>query len=170
MTLDEYSNYYMSFVVLALGSSVDRAARQLPDVDRNTGVESDYKNKMSGLIVLLLVSVIEANFLSKQDFNKLRNFSQPDCSLPAGADLNEISSFIYIRDCFAHDPTGSIFDSGDNTIAFKDEILKGAFPYASISNGKLVVRPDATHQLHLTVRRFFGVTPRISLNLAQEEV
>jgi hypothetical protein len=150
MTLAEYRRFYLDLILGILGGNHAHFAITMPtEVQR----KAEYDNYRAGFTVLALMSLIEANFLSKSDLKALRNF-QSTSSIPATINQRHLSGFIYLRDCFAHNPLAILLSSGANTTAFLAAISAGQFPFASISGQNL--RIEGTHELHLLVLRFFG--------------
>ena len=150
MTLPEYRRYYLDLTLGILGGNHAHFAITMPaEIKR----KADYDNYRAGLIVLALVSLIEANFLSKSDLKALRNF-QPASGVTTAVDQLHLSGFIYLRDCFAHNPIANLLPPGPNTTAFLAAVAAGTFPFATVSGQAL--RIENTHQLHLLVLRLFG--------------
>jgi hypothetical protein len=156
MTVDEYIRYYLEFIMVGIGSSVMRAANALPRLESDLPRQQDYENTKRGLTVLLLVSFIEANFLSGNDMSLLRKFTPPRTTLSALVNPIHLSGFIYLRDSFAHDPSGVLFGEGDNTSGFARAVADGTFPWATIAGNSITVDPSATRELHFIVLRLFG--------------
>ena len=156
MTKSEYAAYYIRFIVTVLGPAVNREAHNDQGLMSDPALQADLENKKNGLIVLTLVSFIESNFLPKADLKLLRQFQAPAQALPSTLNQLHISCFIYLRDCFAHNPTGALLGAGINTAAFTAAVASGAFPWASVSGQSITVVPTGIHELHLNVLRFFG--------------
>lgn len=156
MTLEEYRSYYIRFLVTIIGPSVKREAHNEPALASDLPLQVDLENKKTGLMVLTLVSLIEANFLSKQDMRALRSFTVPPTPLPASVALDHLASCIYIRDCVAHNPSGVLLPPGQNTTAFIAAVAGRAFPWAAINSQSISISPQVTHELHLNILRFFG--------------
>ena len=156
MTKYEYANYYINFIVTTLGPAVKREAQNDQGLAADTALEADLENKKTGLIVLALVSFIESNFFTKNDMRLLRKFQEPIDALPSTVNATHLSSFIYLRDCFAHNPMGVLLGPGPNTSAFCTAVTSGLFCWATISGQSLTVSPACIHELHLNVLRFFG--------------
>lgn len=149
MTPTQYRAYYLDLILGTLGGN--RAHFAITDETGEAAKRS--ANYRSGLVVLALVSLIEANFLSKQELRKIRNFETLR-SLPPSVDLTHLACYAYIRDCFAHNPSANLLPPGINTTGFLSAVQLGKFPFAGLSGNQVVV--NDTHQLHLIVLRFFG--------------
>jgi hypothetical protein len=156
MTQSEYAAYYIRFLVTTLGPSVKREAHNDEALQNDLALQADLENKKNGLIVLALVSFIESNFLTKTDLKLLRQFQAPSTVIPPSVNTAHLSSFIYLRDCFAHNPDAVLLGAGTNTSAFSTAVASGAFPWATISGKSITVIPTGIHQLHLNVLRLFG--------------
>ena len=156
MTQAEYATYYIHFIVTILGPSVNREAHNNLGLQADLVLQADLENKKNGLVVLTLVSFIESNFLTKADLKLLRQFQAPTTPLPSAVNAAPLSSFIYLRDCFAHNPSGVLLGAGTNTSSFCAAVASGAFPWAIISGKSITVVPTGIHELHLNVLRFFG--------------
>jgi hypothetical protein len=156
MTIEEYRNYYIRFLVTIIGPSVNREAHNDPALASDLALQADFENKKTGLMVLSLVSLIEANFLSKQDMRALRSFTAPQTPLPVTVKLDHLAGCIYLRDCVAHNPNGSLLPQGQNTTEFNAAVAGGAFPWVAIQGQAISISPKITHELHLNVLRFFG--------------
>ncbi len=149
MTVTEYRRYYLDLTLGVLGGNHAHFDITTPSDEQR----AIYNNYLAGLTVLALVSLIEANFLSKGEMKALRNF-QTVQSLPHAIHQVHLSSFIYVRDCFAHNPLAKLLPPGDNTTAFLAAVCNGMFSFASVSGQDIKILN--THQLHLIVLRFFG--------------
>jgi hypothetical protein len=156
MTLDEYRSYYIRFLVTIIGPSVNRESHNDPEFSTNLSLQADLENKKNGLMVLTLVSFIEANFLSKKDMRALRSFTAPETPLPGLVNLHHLAGCVYLRDCIAHNPSGTLLPEGQNTTAFIAAIADGTFPWASIHSQAIKIDPNVIHELHHCVLRFFG--------------
>lgn len=111
-----------------------------------------YDNYRRGLIVLALVSFIESNFI-QNDIKNLRKF-QPITSINPLVNQTHLSCYIYMRDCFAHNPLSILLPTGNNTASFVNAVHTGYFPYASILGQSIFIKE--THPLHLIVLRLYG--------------
>lgn len=149
MNTQQYRKYYLDLILGTLGGNQTHF-----DLTDETG-EASARSTLyrGGLKVLALVSLIEANFLSKKDLKAIRNFGKPT-NIPSGVNRIHLSCYTYIRDCFAHNPEAKLLTPGSNTTGFLLAIQSGQFPYCSVSNDQ--VRETNTHELHLIVLRFFG--------------
>ena len=156
MTQSEYAAYYIRFLVTTLGPAVKREAKNDEGLQKDAALQADLENKKNGLIVLTLVSFIESNFLTKPDLKLLRQFQPPTTAIAPSINITHLSCFIYLRDCFAHDPNAVLLGAGTNTSSFCAAVFSGAFPWATISGQSITVVPNGIHELHLNVLRFFG--------------
>lgn len=156
MNITEYSNWYIRFLLTAIGPAVRREAANDHRIAADPAMQADFENKKNGLMVLALVSIIESNFLTKSDLKALRNFNAPSTTLPTSVNQLHLSGFIYLRDCFAHNPSGKLLSSGHNTSAFCAAVSSGTFPWATISGQDITIEPTAVHELHLNILRFYG--------------
>lgn len=149
MTPAHYRAYYLDLILGTLGGN--RAHFSITD---ETGdATSRAVRYRGGLVVLALVSLIEANFISKQDLRTIRNFGTLPTLLP-GVNPTQLSCYFYIRDCFAHNPEAQLLPQGNNTAGFLAAVQSGHFPFGSALGTQVVV--NDTHPLHLIVLRFFG--------------
>lgn len=152
MTKEEYLAYYQDLTRGALGGG--HAHFAITDEDGQRRPEFD--NLRRGLTVLALISLIESRFLIRQPrgtMRRLRNF-QPVLTLASTIDQRRLSCYIYIRDCFGHDPRAKLFPSTQpNTIEFESAIVDGLFPFATIE--KSAIKIVDTHALHQIVLGFF---------------
>jgi hypothetical protein len=149
MTLGHYRAYYLDLILGTLGGN--HAHFAITDETGEASVRATHYRR--GLVVLALVSLIEANFLSKQDLRVIRKFGALP-SLPPSVDSNHLACYAYIRDCFAHNPEAYLLPQGSNTTGFLSAVQSGRFPFAGLSGDQVVV--NDTHQLNLIVLRFFG--------------
>ena len=149
MNVTEYNEFYLDLKLGVLGGNRAHFSITDPLEEKSTQV----RNSLCGLRVLVLVSFIESNFLSRAAMKSLRRFDIP-LGLPNAVIPAHLSSFIYIRDCFAHGPTAQLLSSGRNTQRFVAAVDSGAFPHASVCQGRVCVHD--VHALHLIVLRFFG--------------
>jgi hypothetical protein len=156
MTLSDYSFWYIRFLLTAIGPAVRREAANDFKLASDPALQADFENKKNGLMVLGLVSIIESNFLTKPDLKALRKFRMPSVALPASVNQSHLSCFIYLRDCFAHNPSGKLLRSGRNTSSFCSAVSSGTFPLAAIAGQDVTIAPRATHELHLNILRFYG--------------
>jgi hypothetical protein len=158
MTVEEYRSYYIRFLVTIIGPSVNREVHNEPALASDLALQADLENKKTGLMVLSLVSLIEANFLSKQDMRALRSFTAPPTPLPAAVSLEHLAGCIYLRDCVAHNPNGALLPPGQNTTAFTAAVAGQTFRWAAIQCQAVRISPQVTGELHLNVLRFYGET------------
>lgn len=149
MTPANYRAYYLDLILGTLGSN--RAHFAITDETGDATARS--VRYRSGLTVLALVSLMEANFLSKQELKAIRNFGTLS-TLPPRVDPAHLSCYVYIRDCFAHNPEAPLLPPGNNTAGFLAAVQSGRFPFGSALGTQVVV--NDTHPLHLIVLRFFG--------------
>lgn len=156
MNIDEYGNWYIRFLLTAIGPAVKREAANDQKLAADSAMQADFENKKNGLMVLALVSIIESNFLTKSDLKALRNFNAPSTKLPTSVNQLHLSGFVYLRDCFSHNPSGKILSSGKNTTSFCAAVASGAFPWVTILGQELKINPKAIHELHLNILRFYG--------------
>jgi hypothetical protein len=156
MDIANYRSYYIRFIVTTLAPSVKRAVNNDPEVANNPVFVADLENWKNGLCILALVAFIEANFLSSIQIKLLRKFQAPLPQLPQAVNLTHLSCFIYMRDCFAHDPNGLLFPGQQNTNNFLAAISGGKFAWAAQSSQKISVVPNGIHELHLIILRLFG--------------
>jgi hypothetical protein len=149
MSVDEYRTYYLDLVLGTLGGNHSHF-----EITDETGVASQQSNRYrNGLVVLALVSLLEANFFSPQDVRCLRNFGVP-AGFPANVDATHVACYLYIRDCFAHNPKGVLLSRGNNTSAFLGAVQSGRFTFTHVVGNEIYATD--THNLHLIVLRFFG--------------
>jgi hypothetical protein len=156
MTLDEYRRYYTDFIITILGPSVNREAHCDLKLQKDSKRQAELENWKNGIIVVELVSFIESNFLQKSALKKLRQFGVLGAMLPSPVNQTHLSCFIYLRDCFAHSPTGVLLGPGANTSGFIGAVASGAFPWAMVDGQNVVIVPAGLHELHLIALRFFG--------------
>jgi hypothetical protein len=161
MNLQQYRTYYLDLILGTLGGN--RTHFDLTDETGDARTRSTLY--LGGLTVLALVSLIEANFLSKQDLKAIRNFGTPT-NLPPSVNRIHLSCYTYIRDCFAHNPEAKLLTPGSNTTEFLSAIQSGQFPFCSVSNNQ--VRVTNTHELHLIVLRFFGEAVRTHISAGND--
>lgn len=88
----------------------------------------------------------------------LRNFEETD-SISDDINLTQLSCFIYIRDCIAHNPNILLLPEGNNTNSFIQTVSKGRFNFATIESREITIFDNSIHQLHLTIRKFYGRPP-----------
>ena len=149
MTLADYRTYYLDLILGTLGGNHAHLA-----ITDETGDATERSARYRrGLTVLALVSLIESNFLSKQDLKTLRKFEVP-ITFPSKVNSTHLACYIYVRDCFAHNPEALLLPQGTNTTGFLLALQSGHFPFGNVSDTQVAV--NDTHQLHLIVLRFFG--------------
>lgn len=156
MNKSEYAEYYLGFLLTTIGSSVKREANNDSGLKNNIAQQMTYENKKNALLILSLVSFIESNFITKADFKLLRQFKTPSVLPPISINCINLSCFIYLRDCFAHNPDGVLLGSGVNTTNFCNSISTGVFPFATISGQSITIDPKGIPELHLYILRFYG--------------
>ena len=156
MDIADYRRFYIDFVVTILGPSVKREATCDIKLAADVARQEVYENQKNGLVILALVSLIEANFLTKAQLKELRGFSASPSGVPVAINPLHLASFVYIRDCFAHSPFAKLLPSGPNTSAFLAAVRSRAFPWASSTGSDIRVIPAGLHELHLIVLCFFG--------------
>lgn len=150
ISFEEYKHYYLNFISSVLGvREQELDVRGISDGEKN-----EFYNYSYGIKILYLVSFIESNFLTKQEFKQLRRFKLIT-DFNHNVNQEKLSCFIYIRDCVAHNPNLELLPSGTNTDAFIEKIEKGAFNYAQIRENKVLIQPRSIHSFHLMIRRFY---------------
>jgi hypothetical protein len=149
VTHSEYLSFYLDMRLGALGGN--HAYFEITDPSGNKVATA--LRQRSGLMVLVLVSIIESNFLSKAQLRLLRNFEAPQM-LPSSVDPLHLSCYIYIRDCVAHNPKRVMLPPGRNTDRFLSAVTSGAFPFARVTHSEVTV--EDSHELHRIILRLFG--------------
>jgi hypothetical protein len=150
MRVEEFSRYYLN---LTLGALCGNHAHFQITCGDDDSTKEEYDKYRSGLIVLALISFIESNFLSKQQIKDLRNFKTV-IGIPPSIDQTHLSCYLYLRDCYAHNPFSELLPSGVNTSGFIQAINSHNFEFASVTGNTVVI--ENTHELKLLVLRFFG--------------
>ena len=150
MQIEDYRCYYLD---LSLGILAGNRAHFQITMEQDDPKIAIYKNYQRGLMVLALVSLIESKFLNKQDMKSLRKFEVLP-NLNTAINQNYLSCFIYLRDCYAHNPCSKLLPSGVNTDGFKKALSSGSFTFAKIEGDNFYI--SDTHQLHLLVLRLYG--------------
>lgn len=121
MTKQEYLTYKLDLTLGVLGGG--HAHFAITDEDGQRRPEFD--NLRGGLTVLAPISLIESRFLRgppRGTMRRLRNF-QPILTLASTIDQRRLSCYLYIRDCFGHDPKAKLFPSTQlNTIGFESAL------------------------------------------------
>jgi hypothetical protein len=148
MTVEEYRSFYLDLTLGALGGN--RAHFEITDEKGPRRVA--YDSYRQGLVTLALVSLLESRFLTRGQIRCLRTFS-PVADLPRNIDQVQLSCFLYVRDCFAHNPFGEIFEAGRNTLVFEEYVRDGKFPHLKLSQNK--IKSVNNHELHLIILRFY---------------
>jgi len=149
MSVEDYRRYYLD---LTQGILAGNHAHFQITMEHNDPKKIIYKNYQSGLIVLALISLIESNFLTKPQIKALRKFEEVP-NLNSAINQKYLSCYIYLRDCYAHNPFSKLLPSGTNTDKFKETINSNNFPFAEIQEDNVSILD--THQLHLLVLRFY---------------
>ncbi len=150
ISFEDYKHYYLHYVNRVLG-----VREQEFDCTESSEEEKElFFNYATGTKILLMVAFIESNFLTSSQMKRLRKFEVID-EIPNNIHQSLLSSFIYIRDCVAHNPRIVLLSSGHNTDEFLRIINEGKFKYAKIQDTNIIVNEGAIHYLHLTVRKFF---------------
>ena len=150
MTITEYRRYYLDLTLGVLGGNHGHFDITEPSTDQL----EIYNNYSNGLIVLALVSFLDARFLSKSELKVLRNF-EPVARIPSTIHQVHLSSYIYLRDCFAHNPFAKLLPEGQNTTAFLAAIDSGKFSFASVAEQR--IRILDTNPLHRIILRLFEI-------------
>ena len=150
MEIKEYREYYVDLMSGILGGNRVHFNITRSEDDPKIAV---YNNYRKGLLVLSLVSLIEANFVTKKQFKQLRNFIHVP-ELNSSINQCHLSCFIYVRDCFGHNPSAKLLGEGDNTTEFKRALDKGNFEFVDLKEDGLQI--NNTHELHLLILRFYG--------------
>ena len=146
----EYKQYYQLLTAGILGGNEGNLAiMQASNID-----VSQFTNYRSGLIILSLVAFTESNFFEKSDFKLLRNFDTVE-NFPIGVHQLHLSCYIYIRDCFAHNPKAVMFSGGRNTEGFKLAVNSGQFNAASITGNEIKINESCEHSLHMIIRALY---------------
>jgi len=150
MLINDYRGYYLD---LTLGIIAGNHAHFQITMEPDDPKKVIYKNYQRGLTVLALVSLIESNFLNKKEMRALRKFEAvPDLNSTINQD--HLSCYIYLRDCYAHNPFSKLLTLGTNTDKFKATLNSNNFPFARIEENNVYIVD--THELHLLVLRFYG--------------
>lgn len=155
MTIEEYRNWYIRFLITTIGPSVKREANNDQKLASDQLMLTDFENKKNGIMILLLVSILESNFLTREDLRNLRNFETSTTVLPISINQHHLSCFIYLRDCFAHNPSGIALNDGNNTRCFRLALESGTFNLATILDNHIKINPNAIHEMHLNILRLF---------------
>ena len=150
MEFEEYREYYLDLTLGTLGGNRAHFNITRSEDDPKIAV---YNNYRKGLLVLSLVSLIEANFVTKKQFKQLRNFIHVP-ELNSSINQCHLSCFIYVRDCFGHNPSAKLLGEGDNTTEFKRALDKGNFEFVDLKEDGLQI--NNTHELHRLILRFYG--------------
>lgn len=150
MLVEDYRRYYLD---LTQGIIAGNHAHFQITMEHDDPKRVTYKNYQRGLTVLALISLIESNFLTKQQVKALRKF-EPIPDLDNAINQEHLSCYIYLRDCYAHNPFSKLLPAGTNTDKFKETLSSNNFPFAQIQEDEVCIVD--THQLHLLVLRFYG--------------
>lgn len=146
---EDYKYYYNRYINCVLG--VREQEFSIMNVSEEE--KRNFFNYATGTKLLLMVAFIESNFLTSSQMKKLRKFEEID-GIPDNIHQSLLSSFIYIRDCIAHNPRIELLPSGQNTDEFL-KIIEEGFHFAEIQDTSIIIKEDAIHYLHLTIRKFF---------------
>lgn len=150
MRVDEFNRYYLDLTLGALGGNSAHFQITCEDDD---SIKKEHDKYRRGLIVLALMSFIESNFLNKQQIKDLRTFKTV-IGIPSSINQTHLSCYLYLRDCYAHNPFSELLPSGQNTSGFMQAISSSNFAFANIVGNNVVI--ENTHELKLLVLRFFG--------------
>ena len=149
---EDYKYYYNNYINRVLGvREQEFSIMNLSEEDKKL-----FFNYATGTKILLMVAFIESNFLTPSKMKKLRKFERID-DIPNNIHQSLLSSFIYIRDCIAHNPRIELLPTGENPDKFIQIINEGKFNFAKIQDTNIIINEDVIHYLHLTVRKFFGL-------------
>ena len=149
MTFEEYKRYYWNLTNFVLGGN----EANLSIKELSLAEKSNCFNNLYGLTILALITFIESNFLTKRELRSLRNFEETN-SIPSEIHQSHLSCFIYIRDCFAHNPSAYLLPPATNTEGFLSVI--GNFSGADVFDDRILIKPNSIHQLHLIIRILYG--------------
>ena len=150
MSVEDYRQYYLD---LKQGVLAGNHAHFKITMELDNPKNIIYKNYQRGLTVLALISLIESNFITKMQLKALRKFEEVS-TLNSKINQEHLSCYIYIRDCYAHNPFSKLLPEGTNTNKFIEAINSGNFPFAQIQEDNISIVD--THQLHLLVLRFYN--------------
>ncbi len=129
MLIDDYRRYYID---LTQGVIAGNYAHFQITMEKDDPKREVYENYQRGLTVLALVSLIESNFLDRVKMKALRKFETvPDFN--TAINQEHLSCYIYLRDCYAHNPFSRLLNSGSNTEKFKSTINSNNFPFSVCS-------------------------------------
>ncbi len=152
ISFEDYKYHYNNYINRVLGvREQEFDIMNLSEEDKKL-----FFNYVTGTKILLMVAFIESNFLTSSQMKKLRKFEIID-GIPNNIHQSFLSSFIYIRDCIAHNPRIELLPSGHNTDEFLRIINEGKFHFAKIQDTNIIINEGIIHHLHLTVRKFFGL-------------
>lgn len=152
IAFQEYKYYYNRYINSLLGVR----EQEFDTMDISEAEKRNFFNYATGTKVLLMVAFIESNFLTSSQMKKLRKFEEIE-GIPDNIHQSLLSSFIYIRDCIAHNPRIELLPSGQNTDEFLKIINEGKFHFVKIQGTSIILNEDVIQHLHLTVRDFFEV-------------
>ena len=151
VSFEEYKHHYLNFISSILGiREQELDIRGISDGEKN-----EFYNYSYGIKILYLVSFIESNFLTKQEFKQLRRFELIP-NFDHNIQQRKLSCFIYIRDCVAHSPSIKLLPKGINTDAFIEIVEKGAFGYAQIIENKVLIDSRSIHTFYLMIRKLYN--------------
>jgi hypothetical protein len=150
MSVEEFRRYYLDLTLGALGGN--HAHFQITCGDDDS-IKKEHDKYRRGLVVLALISFIESNFLNKQQIKDIRNFKTV-AGISSSINQTHLSCYLYLRDCYAHNPFSELLSSGLNTSGFIQAINSNNFEFANIIGNNVVI--ENTHELKLLVLRFFG--------------
>lgn len=157
MTFNDYKKYYHRYINSVLGLR----EQEFDCMNITESERTLFSSYEVGTKVLLMVAFIESNFLNKAQLKSLRKFEEPD-AISVGVNFTQLSCFVYIRDCMAHNPNMLLLPDGQNTIKFTGMVSAGRFNFATINKENITVLESSIHQLHLTIRKFYGqLSPHI---------
>jgi hypothetical protein len=149
MLVEDYRKYYLD---LTQGVMSSHSGHFQITLEKDDPKKITYQNYQRGLTILALISLIESNFLTKPQVRALRKFEVvPD--LNNSINQEHLSCFIYLRDCYAHNPFSKLLPAGGNTDKFREALNSDNFPFAQIQEDDVHILN--THELHLLVLRFY---------------
>ncbi len=150
MSVEDYRRYYLD---LTQGILAGNHAHFQITMAHDDPKRIIYKNYQCGLTVLALISLIESNFITKPQLKALRKFEEVP-TLNSAINQEHLSCYIYLRDCYSHNPFSKLLPTGTNTDNFIAKINSNNFPFAQIQGDNVSIVD--THQLHLLVLMFYN--------------
>ncbi len=156
MNISEYNSWYMGFVKAVICPAVSVASKNDIKLGKDSELQEKLEVRKNMLIVVNLVAVIEAHFLSGSQPRELRKFEALSNPLPHAVDETHLSCFYYLRDTYAHNGDAVLFPSSTNTTQFLSSVSSGSFPFASVTDQSIAINGNTVHELHLIVLRLFG--------------